>query len=372
MNSTIFRLFFLLTFVLWIGCQRTEPSLIERLPYSDAELRAILAHTPSDNIDATIQRVSRLLDQIYAERMPEYLPNWIAFHALIMYGEQAYPNWRDGIYTNENLELIFPIILVSETQELGSFTLRDGLPYPLWQGPYYFMQEHHPDQFLLYFAMAGGTLDAPLTIDGAEFTFHDLLERSLLDATTLNELAFTVAAYAMLLPPGKRWQNKFGETMSLAILLEKLLATPERTCLGTHRIGALAKVYARKELLADRDIARLWTELERQVLEALVQVKQSQRPDGSFEPPTRVPGSDILEDIYYTGHCLEWITFLGEDYCRDDWVVHAIDFLAGGVEATYRQTYRNLGAVRTPTAHFDFGGLSHAVSALKRWHDHVE
>jgi hypothetical protein len=146
------------------------------------------------------------------------------------------------------------------------------------------MQEHHPDQFLLYFTMAGGTLSAPLTIDGVEYTFQNLLDRSLLEARTTSELAFTVAAYARLLEPGKEWQNKFGETMSLAILLKKLLATPEKTCLGTHRLGALAKVYARKDfLVADKEIAKLWSELERQVLEALLpQVRQLAGVDACF------------------------------------------------------------------------------------------
>jgi hypothetical protein len=235
------------------------------------------------------------------------------------------------------------------------------------------MQEHHPDQFLLYFSMAGGTLEAPLTLDGKEYTFQNVLERSLLEARTTNELAFTVQAYTKFLDPGKQWQNKFGEVVTLAMLLEKLLATPERTCLGTHRLGALAKVYARKELLADKEIAKHWQELERQVLEALLQLKQSQRPDGGFELPGMAPGSQTQEhsDIYYTGHSLEWITFLGEDYCRDDWVVRAADHLAGITAATYKHTYRNLETMQTPDVHFDFGGLSHAISALKRWHDQV-
>jgi hypothetical protein len=68
---------------------------------------------------------------------------------------------------------------------------------------------------------------------------------------------------------------------------------------------------------------------------------------------------------------LEWITFLGEEYCRDDWVVRAANYLAGISGSTYKHTYRNLEAMQTPDVPFDFGGLSHAISALKRWHDQV-
>ena len=372
------RRFFLFSLAVLTGCQKNADNSpnddgtprIERLGLSDAELRQAVAHTPSREIESVLQNVSRTLDLVYAERLPEYLPNWIAFHAVLMYGEHAYPNWREGNITDGNLDRIFAVIQYSGTQNNGAFGLRGGLPYPRYSGPY-FMQEHHPDQFLLYFSQAGGTLDAPLTIDGKAYTFQDLLERSLLEARTTNELAYTVSIYAQFLEPGRKWQNKFGETMSLAVLLEKLLKAPERTCLGTHRLGALARVYARKELREGKEVARLWPELERQVFEALHRLKQSQRPDGGFEPPGMVACSQTQEniDIYYTGHSLEWVTFLGENYCRDDWVVGGVDYLTSLVEKTYRQTFRNLGAVQTPDIHFDFGGLCHAVSALAGWKD---
>ena len=370
--KSLVRLFFLIMLVAWSGCQRNtdyrQGNEIERLNLSDNELRQAVAHTPSDDIERVLQRVSKTLDLVYAEKLPDYLPNWIAFHAVLMCGENAWPNQRNGNNTGDNLERIFTILQNSNTQENGAFGLRSGLPYPRYSGPY-FMQEHHPDQFLLYFSMAGGTLDALLTIDDKGYTFQDVLDRSLLEARTTNELAFTVLAYTKFLEPGKKWQNKFGETMSLAMLLKKLLATPERTCLGTHRIGALARVYARKELKEDKEIAKLWPELERQVFEALVRLKQSQRPDGSFEPPEPVTWAQH-SDIYYTGHALEWVTFLGEEYRRDDWVVRGVDYLNDVIETTYRQTFRNLEVAQTPEVHFDFGGLCHAISALKRWKDH--
>jgi len=372
------RRFFLMTLVALAGCQRNanrhpvSGDLIERLNLSDAELRQAVAHSPSSEIESTLQKVSRTLDLVHVEKMPEYLPNWIAFHAVLMYSEHAYPNWRAGNKINENLERIFTVIQKSDTQNNGAFGLRGGLPYPRYSGPY-FMQEHHSDQFLLYFSMAGGTLDAPLSIDDKEYTFQNVLDRSLLEARIINELAYTVMVYSKFLEPGMKWQNKFGETISLAVLLEKLLVTPEKTCLGTHRLGALARVYARKELKEDKEIAKLWPELERQVFEALVRLKQSQRPDGSFEPPGMVAGSQTQEhiDIYFSGHSLEWITFLGEKYCHEDWVTRGVDYLTSVVATTYKQTFRNLDVAKTREAHFDFDGLCHATSALKRWQDHI-
>jgi hypothetical protein len=128
---------------LCLGCQKSvdhrsgneKVPQIERLNLSDAELHQAVAHSPADNIDATLQKVTKTLDLIYAEKMPEYLPNWIAFHAVLMHGEEAYPNQRDKNNTDENLDRIFSILQHSDTQENGPFGLRDGLPYPRHSGP---------------------------------------------------------------------------------------------------------------------------------------------------------------------------------------------------------------------------------------------
>jgi hypothetical protein len=170
------------------------------------------------------------------------------------------------------------------------------------------------------------------------------------------------------------WKNKFGEQMSLAILLEKLLKTPEATCLGTHRLSALARVYAKKELKQDKEVAKLWDDLERQVLEALVRLKESRREDGGFEPPGLTAGTQSQDniDIYYTGHSLEWITFLGDEYCHDDWVVRAAERVSNAIDATYQSTFRDMDAAGNEVSHFDFDGLCHATSGLKRWCDQTQ
>jgi hypothetical protein len=372
-----------LSVILWIfviflaGCGKkddipfsdTNPPTVERLNISDEELRKMVAHFPAtqEKIETVLHKVLETLDLVKREKLPKKFPNWIAFHAALIYNGY-YVDYCEGRNTDENVKRIFTTLQNSDTKELGPFVMRDGVPFPRHSGPY-FMQEHHPDQFLHYFTMAGGTLDAPLIVDGKAFTFQDVFDRSLLEARTTNELAYTVMLYAKFLEPGKRWNNKFGETMSLAILLEKLLKTPEKTCLGTHRLGALARVYARKELKNDKEIAKLWSELERQIFEALARLKQSQKPDGGFEPPDLTSGSQTPEniDIYYTGHSLEWITFLGNDYSGDDWVVQGIDRLCESVKIVHLQVFRNLDAVGNEESYFDFDGFCHAVSALEQW-----
>lgn len=342
-----------------------------------------LTHQSSEQTDEAFREVEHVLDKVYAQKLPERVPNWIAFHAHLMYGDSAYQEYA-AREADENLGKIYSILLHSDTEELGPYVLRSGSPYPRKSGPY-FMQEHHPNQFLTYFSMGGGVLDAEIDIDGEQYFVRDLLDRSLQEARPSGEMAYSVLAYSYYLEPGKRWSNKFDEPVSLAILLERLLKTPEPTCLGTHRIAAFARTLSREELRVDKDMERLWPELRRQVLAELLSLKENQRPDDALMLPGATAGTQSADhqDIYYTGHCLEWITFLDDEYLCDDWVVRAVRRLTAAIDATHAATYRNLDACtgcdhsagrcskQSVEAHFDFDGLSHAVSALRRWRDRI-
>lgn len=363
---------FCLSLAACLGCGKAElPEAA--LNETDDVHGAALIHSPSSRIEQVLQKANQVLTEIYAEKVPDRFPNWIAFHALLMYGDSAYEDHISKRYIDDNLQRIFSVILNSTTSQNGPYVMRNGFPYPRHDGPY-FCQEHHPNQFLTYFSMSGGKLDARITIDGVKHTSRNLLDRSLLEANPTGELAYTVLCYSHYLEPKRRWTNKFGKSMSLAILLEKLLATQEKTCLATHRLAALARTHSRQELRADPEVERLWPELERQVYEALLDLKQRQRPDGGFLLPGMTPGTPLRDhqDIYYVGHSLEWITFLGDEYIQDDWVVRALERLTQAIGATYLGTYYNMDAIGTGSSHVDFDGLSHGVSAIRRWRDKVQ
>jgi hypothetical protein len=93
----LLRLLFVCMLVFWMGCQRStdylssneESTVIEHLNLSDEELRQAVAHTPAADIESSLQKVSRTLDLVYAEKMPTYLPNWLAIHAVLMYEDQV-------------------------------------------------------------------------------------------------------------------------------------------------------------------------------------------------------------------------------------------------------------------------------------------
>lgn len=179
-------------------------------------------------------------------------------------------------------------------------------------------------------------------------------------------------AYSHYLQPGRRWNNKFGEPLSFATLLEALLDRQEKTCGGAHQLGAFARTLSREELNEDPHIARLWPSILQRIQAALINLKSTQRGDGSFERPYPAFGSPSLlqETIYNTGHAIEWITLLGKtDYLKDDWVVAAISRLADAIAFSYERTYARIDLRSDERAYFDFDGLCHAVSGLVRWRE---
>ncbi len=344
------------------GCHRAE----DKVDYET------IADSPSDQVEELLIEVDDLLARVYAERLPERFPNWIAFHAMLMHGNGGYVQYRRSPDTDGNLQQIFGVLTPSCARENGAFVLRCGTPYPRRSGPY-FSQEHHPNQFLAYFSMSGGALDAIVRIDGEQHAIRSVLSSSLLESVPTGELAYTVLAYSHYLEPSRQWANKFDEPMTFAILLERLLGTQEHTCFGTHRMAALARTLSKPELREDEGVGQLWSEIEQQVLREAKTLKREQRVDGGLSVPGLTPGTNErdYQDVYYTGHCLEWLTFLGPELLRDDWVIAAVRRLSNAIDATYVQIYLDLEMVGNESAHFDFDGLSHGVSALRRWRDVV-
>ena len=366
---------FLLPLFLLCGCRDGHWAGTGGFPkpkYSDSQLSEGLKSPKSEKLDAVSALVAQTLEAVRAEKLPERLPNWIAYHAVLIFGPDSYQVWRNG-NADENLSRVFSVMLRSETNAEGAFVLREGKPWPRHSGSY-FSQEHHPDQFLNYFSMTGGTLDAKISIDGRQFTMRDLLDRSLLESKADQELDYTVLAYSHYLEPGISWTDKFGETVSFPELLKALLTKDEPTCLGTHRLGALARTLSRETLCRTPEMKKLLPELELQVRTAVYDLKSAQRPDGCFAIPGETPCSNSADfaDIYFTGHSLEWILFLGDRFAADDWIVDAVESLAVKVLSNYELIYRNLDAVGSPGSHYDFDGLSHAVSALSRWRKIIE
>ena len=349
------------------GCSRDSPQVAE-----SQKSRCIVEHVSRSKLRDVVDKAGRCLDSVYGARLPETCPDWVALHAVLMHGDLAYDAFIFG-EADANLARAFTIALNTHGHQGGLFEVRNGRPYSRRRG-LRFSVEGHPSQFLTYFSMAGGSPSATFFADGKMFSVDELIHASMLEANLEVELSYTVSAFSYYLEPGRVWENKFGESMSLARLAGKLLRQREAACMGTHRLAALARISAKDSLKSKSDISAILLELEKEIDSALNNLKTSQRPDGTFVSPEAAPCSQAqpYQDIYFTGHSLEWITLLESRCAKEEWVVRAIEALIILINKTHENIYRNLDGVGTEAAFFDFDGLAHAVSAVRRWRDIVE
>jgi hypothetical protein len=327
---------------------------------------------PGDpSISGVVRQVEGLLKAAHTGDSPREMQNWLKVHRLITFGDNAFLN--GAAHTRAVLDGV-----LHPSSRDGPFVIRSGRPFPRRTGDR-FDQEHHHDQFLSYISMCGIPLDATLFVDENRFQLRDLLDNSLRESRTTGELAWTVSAYAYYLQPGRRWSNKFGEPMSLAILAESLLAEKEGACGGTHQLFAMSRVLSRPALKQDEQLAAVWPRLERRVSIAVQQLQASQNPSGDFGIPAslrerllaRPDATPNRMGVYYTGHCVEWLVLaLAPDQLSEPWVLRAVEYLTGAIAADFIDVASTL-YLRTDEQHYQYGFQAHAISALVRWHARV-
>jgi hypothetical protein len=369
-----------------LGCGANQKPQTSSWPVENAAGRTFLLHHALSNPESgklnekylrqVSDKVHQTLIDVYAKQLSDEVPNWIAMHALLSHGVSAYSQRNN----DSNVSLRFTKMLNSNTERGGPFVIRTGRPWPRQAGPL-FGHEHHPNQFLHIFSMAGIPLDADLVVDGHHFTVRDLLNQSLAEARPEGELAFTVSAYVYYLDVGARWRNKFGESMSLALIVSKLLSTPEATCAGEHRLGALSRILSHSELQHDSEMQGLWHDIQREVNDHITLLQECQQPDGSFNLPSQQAalfGINKQEhpgefDVFCIGHTLEWISTYGDkDLLSEKWIVRATNRLADAVASTHDSTIFMFETKKSSDSVFRLGQLMHAISGLRRWSDKVD
>lgn len=325
----------------------------------------------TDEMQRIFLRVERTILRLYSRPLPLRLPNWIAFHSILMYGNNAYDQYILGT-GDRNLSRLFEVVLQSQSTKMGPYVIRNKVPHCRRFGPY-FSTEHHPGQFLHYFGMAGGRPDARIHVDGVPFNVQKLIDSCMIESHVSGELTYLILGLSHYIEPQRVWKNKFGDEMSIVYLAEKLLDRNEAFCIGTHRLAAFARVFASALRFADRPSEILRRKLSSKLEESIVLLKASQDADGSFAPPGASPGStlDGYQRLFYGGHSLEWIFELDKQLAYEPWVVSAVGYVAEAIANTFDNTYDMLNAVGDTNSHFDFDGLAHAVSAIRRWRDIV-
>ncbi len=186
--------------------------------------------------------------------------------------------------------------------------------------------EAHRDQTLAVLGHLGVSSGTKITLANSEkATVRDAIDDSIatFDLGTA-ELEWIAWAYAMYLPPNRRWTNRFGDCFTFDMLVGALRSKslPSASCGGAHVLFSLTMI-----LRADGHSAILTDASRRSLEEFLVFARDeaigNQHDDGSWSLSWHrklVPKT--VESMVYdsssgrliaTGHIAEWLLYLPEE-----------------------------------------------------------
>ena len=140
------------------------------------------------------------------------------------------------------------------------------------------------------------------------------------------EIAWTLIAYSLYLPPIASWTNRYGEKFSFDDLVTKVLvrSLDAESCGGTHllySLTVLARADEQRPVLSDSTRR----ELEDYLRRAVNVVVATQQDNGSWHSAwnyTLLPGGeprrwstrdDDASRLVMTGHITEWLLYLPEE-----------------------------------------------------------
>lgn len=194
-------------------------------------------------------------------------------------------------------------------------------------------KESHRDYCLAVLSEQGLPASFSMIAGGRSFTFKDFLADSIANFhLTQEEIEWTALAYAMWLPPERKWVNKFGEAFTFDQLATELIQRPfdEAVCAGSHLVHAmivLSRVDHEECCILSPDVrGKLLNRLAAVVREA----EATQAVDGSWggdwyerllsdrtpEPESRDQSKNnrlLKNRLLATSHIAEWLMLLPEE-----------------------------------------------------------
>jgi len=232
----------------------------------------------------------------------------------------------------------------------------------------------HVDDLLATLAESGVPLTEPLRMREATAEVADLLQGALHRFhRRQQEYEWTAISYSRYLYPARRWENRYGQPIDVAALVDELMEQPmpNGVCGGAHRLEALVVL-----LRADDTHHALPKRTRRKIIDYLARISAlltaSQHTDGYWnrdwyrgspgtaETATAKAGGkqDTMYDrILTTGHHLEWLALAPpEVQPPQETIVRAGQWLA---RAMLAEDAKNLKK--------HYGPFSHAARALCLW-----
>ena len=198
--------------------------------------------------------------------------------------------------------------------------------HPIQSGTYdaiEYRAETHFGKLMMLMGLSNVPLSTPVTTaSGRVGTLADLLQDTIMNFGWEQELEFVGCALAYWLPPEKSWSNKFGEIFTFDELMDRLLREPpgKGCCGGTHLVYTVVTLLRVDEQIPILD-SKVRARAERWLVSIAKTLEKTQKSDGSWPRDWGkagqsgfLYGDSVLDNITITGHHLEWISLVSEEY----------------------------------------------------------
>jgi hypothetical protein len=180
-----------------------------------------------------------------------------------------------------------------------------------------------------------------------------------------HEYEWSIIAYARYVFPQKRWQNKYGESITVDDLVHELISHPrsQGPCNGLHRLEALVVLYRADEMahvLSRRTRQKMLVEMK--TVSDLLVTAQTDEGYWTRQWPRGEAGrvdekATVYDKLLVTGHQLEWLALAPQEVQPPrETIVRAA-----------RWTLKTILEIDDKELHAHYGPFSHAARALCLW-----
>jgi hypothetical protein len=223
--------------------------------------------------------------------------------------------------------------------------------------------EGHPGQFLALLSESDLPLDHPIKVQGKIVTLQDVVNNSMKEVNSREEVTWVLWALQHYLKPDAAWVNQAGESWSIEKLVQIETAQPVvgAPCGGNHRLFALTRARD-KYIQCGGRLRGVWLEADQKIQKHIEIARSLQNRDGSFSSDSyKGPNhtTDINNRFNTTGHTMEFLAIsLPNARLQEPWVKNAVSVLSN--ELIYYQQNE-----------IDAGPLFHTLDALILYRDRV-
>ena len=321
------------------------------------------ADSPTDSVTPVLdpetynrkKSLERCLAVYYTRQVDaDVLRPWSIMHGLIGYGKETAIIYRGKRYNA--VEYLCANGVGDDRRIL--FAMNGQLRTRVGAGV-----QGHEGQLLAMFAQSDIPVDQPMTVDGLQFTVHDLVDWEMKNCRSDSELTFKLLSLSHYLDSSTTWRNLQGEEWNLERLLMEELAQPidDGACGGSHRLMAIS--YAvdqrRKE---GKSLDGHWARADKFIREFHKYTWSLQLENGGFSTDwfrSKSYSGDIRKSLYTTGHILEWLTFsLPDEELDDPRLQKTVDYLIALM-------------MSAPNYDLAVGPRGHAIRALRLYEQRV-